>query len=120
MRATIALAALLALGPAAGALAEEAPPPFGQDAMVAPEELDGQRGGTETATEISGSIIQSNDTTQTATNNGSVSVTGGAMKVSGQIHRAEVTGNSGITAVMQNTGDLVNMNNATSVNVYLR
>jgi hypothetical protein len=111
----ILAAALLAL--AQTATADELT--FGQKA-VAEDELAGKRGGTDTTSGISNSLLQSNDSALTGTNNGNISVGGGAAKYSGVIAPAQVTGNNGITAVMQNTGDLVNMNNATSVNVYMR
>ncbi|HSV30101.1 MAG TPA: hypothetical protein VLL76_11100 [Candidatus Omnitrophota bacterium] len=94
--------------------------PFDQVAPIAEAELGGQRGGTETAPDISGSVIQTNDTNQSGTNNGNISIGANAAKISGSIREATVTGNHGVTAVMQNTGDLVNMNNATSVNVFLQ
>jgi hypothetical protein len=117
MRATLAFAAgLLAAGLSTAALAEDTDL-FGSDQAVALEELDHNRGGTES---ISNSLIQGNETDLSGTNSGDVSVGSGGAKYSGTIAPATVTGNHGITAVMQNTGDLVNINNATSVNVYLR
>lgn len=110
-----ALAGLAAVPPAHAAEADL----FGDAPAIAADELNGKRGGTETAP-ISGSLIQGNDSSLSGTNNGSISMGGGAGKFSGTIAPAQVTGNNGITAVMQNTGDLVNMNNATSVNVYMR
>lgn len=112
MRTHLILAAgLICLAPTAWA------GPFDAEPAVAADELAGNRGGTETP--ISGSLFQSNDSSLSGTNAGNVSV-GGGVKYSGTIAPAQVTGNNGITAVMQNTGDLVNMNNATSVNVYMR
>jgi hypothetical protein len=119
MRAPLALAICLAIaGPTGAATADELFDDPGE--ALAAAELDAQRGGTETATEINGSVLQSNETSQTGTNTGNISVGSNAAKVSGTIREATVTGNHGITAVMQNTGDLVNMNNATSVNVFLQ
>jgi hypothetical protein len=92
---------------------------FGDAQAVSADDLGAKRGGTETSA-ISGSLIQGNDSSLSGTNTGNVSVGGSAAKSSGTIAPATVTGNHGITAVMQNTGDLVNMNNATSVNVYMR
>ncbi|MEW5728004.1 MAG: hypothetical protein AB1918_09280 [Pseudomonadota bacterium] len=115
MRATFILAACLAF---AGPAVAEEELAFGE--VMEAAELNSQRGGTETATEINGSVLQTNETSQSGTNNGSISIGGGAAKVSGTIEQATVAGNRGITAVMQNTGDLVNMNNATSVNVFLQ
>jgi hypothetical protein len=100
-------------------LAALAGPVAAEEAMPAAE-LDTQRGGTETGTDIDNSLIQSNDSALTATNTGGVGVSYGGQKTNGQISAATVTGNHGITSLMQNTGDLVNFNNATSVNVYLR
>lgn len=92
--------------------------PFDDQAAVTAEDLQNRRGGTEPT--ISGSLVQGNDSSLSGTNTGNISVGGGAAKYSGTIAPAQVNGNNGITAVMQNTGDLVNMNNATSVNVYMR
>jgi hypothetical protein len=108
---TILAATVLAAALAGPAMAEEA---------LSAAELDGSRGGTETALELNGSLIQTNESTLTATNAGSIGVGYGGQKSNGQISAATVTGNHGITSLMQNTGDLVNFNNATSVNVYLR
>jgi len=95
--------------------------PFDNEAAVLSDELEGKRGGTATSAPVySGSLIQGNDSTLSGSNTGNVGVSGGSTKASGTIAPAHVTGNHGITAVMQNTGDLVNMNNATSVNVYMR
>lgn len=92
-----------------------------------PVELEALRGGTETTptpavptTEINGSVIQTNETNQTTSNTGSISIGADAIKANGSIKGTTVTGNHGIAAVMQNTGDLVNMTNATSVNVFLK
>lgn len=115
MRAHLAFALGLTLAAGAATAAEEG---FGPSMEKA--ELDHHRGGTETVLEISGSVLQNNETTQSGTNNGSITVGTNAAKVNGTIHGATVTGNQGLTAVMQNTGDLVNMNNATSVNVFLQ
>lgn len=113
MRTHLMLAAgLIVLAAAPAAMAG----PFDGEAAVGADDLNGKRGGTAT----SGSLAQGNYTDQSATNNGSVSVGGAASKYTGGIAPAQVTGNHGITAVMQNTGDLVNMNNSTSVNVYMR
>lgn len=112
MRAQLILAAAL-IGIAHAAQAG----PFDQEAAVAAEDLDAKRGGTEA---VSGSLFQSNESALSGSNTGNISVGGGSGKYSGTIAPAQVTGNHGITAVMQNTGDLVNMNNATSVNVYMR
>lgn len=125
MRIHLTLAAALVLAAPAAAWAgpfdqdTAVAGPFDQEAAVAAGDLDGKRGGTETAP-ISGSLFQGNDSALSGSNTGNVSVGGGAMKYSGTIAPAQVMNNHGITAVMQNTGDLVNMNNATSVNVYMR
>lgn len=121
MRATLALAAgLLAAGMSTAAIAEEGAL-FESDSAIAGRELDLSRGGTaDTTPTVSNSLIQGNESDLSGTNTGNVSVAQGGAKNSGTIHQATVTGNHGITSVMQNTGDLVNINNATSVNVYLR
>lgn len=120
MRAPFALAVGLAvLGWIAPAAAAE-DDPFADGQAMRAAELDGHRGGTETATEINGSVLQSNDTTQNASNSGNIGIGDYSAKINGTIHEATVVGNHGITAVMQNTGDLVNMNNATSVNVFMQ
>ncbi|MBC7906405.1 MAG: hypothetical protein H7Y60_06610 [Rhodospirillaceae bacterium] len=111
MRAPLILAAGLMVATLAPAMAED----LFQDAAIAPDELSANRGGTD-----GGTLVQANDSTLSGSNTGNVSVGGGAQKYSGTIAPATVTNNHGITAVMQNTGDLVNMNNATSVNVYMR
>ncbi|CAA7623931.1 hypothetical protein [Magnetospirillum sp. UT-4] len=115
MRETIALAAILLC--AAGTA------PAGElelGGAMPVTELEGSRGGTDSGGDIVGSLLQNNEANQTAGNTGNISVSQGAAKSNGTIHAAQVNGNHGITAVMQNTGDMVNMNNATSVNVYMR
>lgn len=117
MRAHLMLAAaLIGLSPVAQATQLG---PFDHEAAIPGADLEASRGGTETSA-ISDSLLQSNDSALSGTNTGNISVGGGSGKYSGTIAPAQVTGNHGITAVMQNTGDLVNMNNATSVNVYMR
>lgn len=91
--------------------------PLAELTSLEPDALGGNRGGTDVTEDL---IIQGNQTNQVAANDGVIGVGGHATKTNGEIYAATVTGNHGITAVMQNTGDLVNMNNATSVNVYLR
>ncbi|MBI5162679.1 MAG: hypothetical protein HY985_02115 [Magnetospirillum sp.] len=117
MRALLTLAlglgAVLAVPPASAGPLDDVP-------AMAAEDLVAHRGGTETATVVAGSVLQTNDTAQTGSNTGSIVVADHSAKVSGAISGAAVTGNSGITTLMQNTGDMVNLNNATSVNVYLR
>lgn len=112
MRVFLILAASLMVVPLAAARAEPAAELFA-DAAITADELSANRGGTET-------IDLTNSSTLTANNTGEISISNGAEKYSGSIAPATVTNNHGITAVMQNTGDLVNMNNATSVNVYMR
>jgi hypothetical protein len=114
----IVAAALLTLPPTVAVHAAESSP-FGNETAVTADDLGGKRGGSDTSS-LSGSLIQGNDSSLSGTNTGSISVGGAAGKYSGTIAPAQVIGNHGITAVMQNTGDLVNMNNATSVNVYMR
>lgn len=115
MRVHLILAVAL-IGLTQAARAEE----FSFGPAVPADELSGKRGGTDTSSGgISNSLFQSNDSALNGTNNGSIAIGGGGAKFSGLISPTQVTGNNGITAVMQNTGDLVNMNNATSVNVYM-
>lgn len=109
MRAPLILAAGLMI--AIPAIAQDL---FAEGAVAAGE-LSTSRGGTD-----GGTLVQANESTLNGSNTGNVGVSGGAQKYSGTIAPATVTNNHGITAVMQNTGDLVNMNNATSVNVYMR
>lgn len=118
MRATVTFAlALAASAMTVSAQAQDAELFAGATALNA-EELDGRRGGTEIL--VTGTT-QIAETSQTASNSGnSISVSDGATMTTGNIYTAHVTGNNGITAVMQNTGNLVNMNNATSINVYTR
>jgi len=107
MRATVLglAAAMLALP----ALADD---PFGSP--VGADTLGAQRGGTL----ITDNVLQGNTTDQTANNSmGNVDI--GGAKLSGYISPATIAGNSGITTVMQNTGDMVSVSNATNVNVYL-
>lgn len=109
MRMIVALAAIgLGLAVAAEAWADDLP------CAVEAGEMNAMRGGAD----ISDSLLMSNDSALNGSNTGSISLDH-ATKSSGTIHDATVMGNHGITAVMQNTGDLVNMNNATSVNVYM-
>lgn len=86
-------------------------------APLAAEELDGRRGGQEVAQDL---IMQNNETNQVANNDVAISMYGPATKINGAISAATVTGNHGMTSLMQNTGDGVNMQNATNVNVYMR
>lgn len=118
MRVPLTLAiALTASALAASARAEETAL-FPDATALAADELEDRRGGTETVTPGTTQIVE---TSQNAGNSdNSISVGGGATLRTGDIYTAHVTGNSGITAVMQNTGNLVNMNNATSINVYTR
>lgn len=109
MRATFILAAgLLIAGPVH---ADEAL--FDSEAIAA-DELSASRGGTETSTTLT------NGSALSGSNTGDIDVSNGAIKSSGGIAPAQVNGNHGITAVIQNTGDLVNISNATSINVYMR
>lgn len=119
-RSTILALGLACAAWATGPAAAEELQGEGFGPSLAETELEASRGGTETAGGIANSVIQGNSTDQSATNTGNVSVGGNATKYSGSISQAQITGNSGLTTLMQNTGDLVNMNSATSVNVYLR
>lgn len=113
----------LAVGLATAALAspvfaaETASELFGHP--LAPDALVNQRGGADTGTTIDSSQFQANSTSQDAANTGAIAVNNGASKLSGTIYGASIAGNNGITTLIQNTGDMVNLSNATSVNVYL-
>lgn len=103
-------ASLLTAAIAMPAFAEDAPAdPFG--AAVSTEALGHLRGGTETQ--------QNNITGQWSSASGPISVSNDAAKINGLITGSMLSNTSGITSLMQNTGDNVNLNNATSVNVYL-
>ena len=115
LKKTILAAGLLTVAGSGMALAGD---PFAEALPQAA--LAGQRGGADPGPVINENLLQGNTTNQAATNNGSVSVSDDAVKLSGTIYAAAVTGNRGLTTVMQNTGDLVNLSNATSINVYLR
>lgn len=80
------------------------------------EELGNRRGGAD----IYDYVDQESFTNQAGANTGDILLGWRAQKLNGTISGTNVSGNHGIAALMANTGDLVNMNNATSVNVYLR
>lgn len=77
----------------------------------------GSSGGDVT---VGSGVGQGNNTDQSGSNVGNITVGADGSKISGTIHQSHVTGNNGLVMLMQNTGDLVNMNNATSINVYLK
>ncbi|MGE5502834.1 MAG: hypothetical protein ACM31L_00280 [Actinomycetota bacterium] len=116
MRGSILVAVLLLAGTGTPALAEAT---LDGLAAVPAGELGGERGGTDAAT-VSGNLVQTNNDTVTGTNTGTIGVGYGGQKLNGDIAAATMAGNHGLSTMMQNTGDLVNMNNATNVNVYLR
>lgn len=118
MRPALALGLILA-GLAAPALAEEAAAD-GFGLPLSQQTLDDQRGGSEVGPAVSDVQSLANLTSQTAANSGAILFNGDAAKLNGTIYSATVAGNQGITTVLQNTGDLVNLTNATSVNVYVR
>ena len=119
MRMMIVVAGVVTAAAGAPVVAGEAGgDPFA--GAVSPATLAGQRGGSDTGPVISETLLQGNTTNQASTNNGSISVADEAVKLSGTIYSAAVNGNRGLTTVMQNTGDLVNLSNATSINIYLR
>ncbi|HIJ64079.1 MAG TPA: hypothetical protein HPQ04_15410 [Rhodospirillaceae bacterium] len=118
MLRTMFIVAGLAAAVAPAGAAEPGGDPFA--GAVPQATLAGQRGGTDTGPVITENLLQGNTTSQTSTNNGGVSVADEAVKLSGTIYSAAVNGNRGLTTVMQNTGDLVNLSNATSINIYLR
>jgi|GEM_PF-3031266 hypothetical protein len=118
MRAPLSLAlALTASALAASAQAGEADLFPGSTALAA-EDLDHRRGGTELLFHGTAQIAE---TSQNAENSGNTITLGaGAALNTGDIYSPHVTGNNGVTSVMLNTGNLVNMNTATSINVYTR
>lgn len=119
MRARRALAASLLFAVAAvPAFAEEpSAGPFGT--AVPTETLDHMRGGTDSGSTISDAALLTNGTTQVGANSGNISVSNDAAKLNGFISSLSLSGNQGLTTVMQNTGDLVNLTNATSINIYM-
>jgi hypothetical protein len=117
MRGSILAAIMLVAGISAPALAETN---LDGLAAVPAGELGGERGGTDAGPTLSNNLIQTNNDTVTGTNTGNIGVGYGAEKINGDIAAATIAGNHGLSTLMQNTGDLVNMNNATNVNVYLR
>ena len=76
-----------------------------------------ERGGTNT-----GTTLQLNATAQNATNSGNFTVSGAdtAILANGAVSGNAIAGNSGITTVMSNTGNQVNLSNSTSVIVNMR
>lgn len=86
-------------------------------APLAADELNDNRGGQEVARDL---IAQGNESTQAANNDLALSMEGHATKSNGAISAATVVGNHGMTSLMQNTGDAVNMQNTTNVNIYMR
>lgn len=86
-------------------------------APLAADELVGNRGGQAALRDLTNQMNQSN---QGAQNDYALTQEGNAVKANGAISAATVTGNHGMTALMQNTGDAVNMQNTTNVNVYMR
>lgn len=86
-------------------------------APLAADELQTSRGGQETVRDLT---TQANETNQGANNDLALSMDGHATKTNGGISAATVTGNHGMTTLMQNTGDGVNMQNATNVNIFMR
>lgn len=119
MRATLILAACALASTLGAARAQDTKGPFDGAELVTAQDMESNRGGTDSQY-LSNNVFQENDTSQTGTNQGNVSVGYGGVKTAGTISAATISGNHGISALMQNTGDLVNMNNATTVNVYMR
>jgi len=99
------------LGLATPALADD---PFGTAIPTA--SLDSQRGG-QAAPTITNSADQTNMTSQSSSNVGNLSLK--AQTISADLTGTAVNGNSGITTVLLNTGNQVNLSNATNVNVYM-
>ena len=94
-------------------------PAFAGDPYGAPVSTDSLSSlrGAPAVMGISNSAAQTNSTTQSASNTGTVSLK--AQSISADVSGTNVGGNSGITTVMVNTGNQVNLSNATSVNVYM-
>lgn len=78
-------------------------------------ELDQNRGGAESFPLVE----QVNNAHLQGSNSGDITVGPGASMSTGAIMGTNVLANHGATTVMQNTGDLVNMNYSMNVNVYL-
>lgn len=117
MSATKGMLSGLALAAGLFILPASAADVFDALAPLAAEDLDGRRGRQEATQDL---IMQNNETNQVANNDVAISMHGPATKINGAISAATVTGNHGVTSLMQNTGDGVNMQNATNVNVYMR
>ena len=115
VRLTASAALALALAAAGGANATEALP---WDALETTS-LAGHSGGPDYID--ASAVIQGNasDTNGSNHHNQINNGAGGSME-NGAITATTISGNSGITAAMQNTGNLVNMNYSMNVNVYLK
>ena len=87
--------------------------------VMAEEEMAAQSGGAETFVFDSNNVTQSNDSDVSGTNHHNQVLNEG-LKWSGDVGTTIVRDNRGVTNVMQNTGDLVNLNNNVTVNVNLR
>jgi hypothetical protein len=84
---------------------------------VTASDLGHARGGTDTVT----SALEQNAADLSNSNGGSTLTTSnGALRYSGAISGTNLSGNSGMATVMANSGDMVNMNNATNINIYMR
>lgn len=83
---------------------------------LAVQDLDNQRGGTETDPAPSEIILQSNSSEQVGLNENNLVYNSGDWDT-GAIYGATITGNHGFTSVFQNTGNFVNFNATTNVNV---
>jgi hypothetical protein len=114
MRGTslLAIGLMLATGPV---VAAEAASSLDALPTVGASELDGSRGGTDTS-----SAFEANSAALQASNSGTITTGYGALKTNGMISGTTLAGNSGMATVMANSGDLVNMNNATNINIYMR
>ncbi|WP_142850164.1 hypothetical protein [Telmatospirillum sp. J64-1] len=114
--ATVAACALFLAAPAwAGEL----------DALAGWQEMPGEElasaAGRYDNFEINTNVTQNNNTNiDSANNNNTIGLGNGASMNNGAIGNVGMSHNSGVLTVMQNTGNLVNMNHAMSVNVYLQ
>ena len=120
MRNHSLIAALVATGLLAGHTAGQSA--LAEDAAWQPmagDELAMNRGGTDTHQDPAQIVAQGNNSELTGTNTDNTVLNSGTWNT-GDVMGTAVTGNRGITAVLQNTGDIVNMNYSTSVNIFLQ
>ncbi|MEO5372683.1 MAG: hypothetical protein H7840_00220 [Alphaproteobacteria bacterium] len=111
---------ILALGVAVAGPAAASDDVLAAFASLSTTELGGLSGGAETVDLRT--IVQGNSSDSRAANTASgISNEGaGASMANGAIAPALLSGNHGVASVIQNTGNLVNMNYTMSVNIYLQ